>query len=74
MRSEDMDEAEAAVEKLAVNYKKLFHLENARALLLDMANEYLKGEKLSEETDRQYGAGISSFIAEAIRRFYGENC
>ena len=74
MRSEDMDEAEAAVEKLAVNYKKLFHLENARALLLDMANEYLKGEKLSEETDRQYGAGISSFIAEAMRRFYGENC
>ena len=74
--AEQYGSMEAFRETVDENLKdeKVFHLENARALLLDMANEYLKGEKLSEETDRQYGAGISAFIAEAIRRFYGENC
>ena len=63
--------AKEAVAMLAENYKKLFHLDNARNILLDLAKEYLVQEKLAEATDLQYGAGFSKYIANAIKRYYG---
>lgn len=57
--------------KLAESYKTMFHLDNARAILLDLAKEYLKHEKLAEATDRQFGEGCSEYIARAIVDYYG---
>ena len=38
----NMDMAHSAVEMLAENYKKMFKLDNARSILLDLASEYLQ--------------------------------
>ena len=60
-----------AVERLAENYKKMFHLDNARNILLDLANEYQKFPKLAEATDKQFGNGCSEYVAYAIQKYYG---
>lgn len=63
--------AKEAVVMLAENYKKLFHLDNARNILLDLAKEYLAHEKLAEATDKQYGVGCAEYIGNAIQMYYG---
>lgn len=63
--------AKETVALLAENYKKLFHLDNARNLLLDLAKGYLSDEKLAEVTDKQYGEGCAKYIANAIKMYYG---
>lgn len=65
------DMAQDAVGLLAENYKKMFALDNARNILLDLAKEYLHKAKLSELTDSQYGEGCSEYIAHAIQKYYG---
>lgn len=67
----NMDMAHSAVEMLAENYKKMFALDNARNMLLDLAKEYLQKEKLAEITDSQYGEGCSEYVANAIQQYYG---
>lgn len=67
----DENAAREAVERLAENYKKMFRLDNARNILLDLAKEYLEYPKLAEATDRQFGAGCSEYVAHAIQRYYG---
>ncbi len=69
--ADNMDMAHSAVEMLAENYKAMFALDNARSILLDLAKEYLQGEKLAEATDRQYGKGCSEYVAHAIQHYYG---
>ncbi len=66
--------AQLAVEQLAGCYKKLFALDNARNILLDLAKEYLKNEKLAEVTNSQHGDGCSEYVARAIERYYGVSC
>lgn len=63
--------AKEAVEKLAENYKKMFQLDNARNILIDLAKEYLQQEKLAEGTDRVFGAGVSEYVANEILKYYG---
>lgn len=69
--SDNMDMERSAVELLADNYKKMFALDNARSILLDLAKEYLQNSKLAEVTDSQFGIGCSEYVANAIRRYYG---
>lgn len=69
--ADNIDMAYAAVAKLAENYKKMFVLDNARNILLDLAKEYLQNAKLAEATDRQFGKGVSCYIAHAIQHYYG---
>ena len=71
--SNDMDMERSAVEMLAENYKKMFALDNARSILLDLSKEYLQNSKLAEATDSQFGIGCSEYIANAIKRYYGDN-
>lgn len=59
------------VERLAENYKKMFHLDNARNILLDLAKEYLNYPELAEITDNQFGVGCSEYVAHAIQKYYG---
>lgn len=70
-KNHNMQLAKEAVEKLADNYKKLFHLDNARHILLDLAIAYLNQEKLAEVTDHQYGDGCAEYVAKAIQEYYG---
>lgn len=67
----NMDMAHSAVEMLAENYKTMFALDNARNILLDLAKEYLQGEKLAEATDNRFGKGCSEYVAHAIQHYYG---
>ena len=69
--SGDENAAKEAVERLAENYKIMFRLDNARNILLDLANEYLKFPKLAEATDNQFGIGCSEYVAYAIQKYYG---
>ena len=69
--TDDTDMAHSAVELLAENYKTMFALDNARNILLDLAKEYLRDEKLAKATDSQFGLGCSEYIALAIQHYYG---
>lgn len=60
-----------AVEKLAESYKRMFCLDNARSILLDLAKEYLENGKLAEGTDSVFGAGCAEYVAHAILNYYG---
>lgn len=62
---------ENAVKELADSYKCLFKLDNARALLLEVAKDYTGNSQMEEATDRQYGKGITRYIGWAIYRYYG---
>ena len=69
--SGDVNAEREAVELLAESYKKMFNLDNARNILLDLANEYLHFPKLAEVTDSQFGNGCSEYVACAIQKYYG---
>ena len=69
--ADNMKMAHSAVEMLAENYKKMFALDNARNILLDLAKEYLQSGKLAEATDSQFGNGCSEYVANAIKDYYG---
>ncbi len=70
-KSGSIDMAHSAVEMLAENYKKMFALDNARNILLDLAKEYLQNAKLAEAADSQFGEGCAEYAAYAIQRYYG---
>lgn len=69
--TKDADLEKESVAKLAEIYKGLFKLDNARSILLDLAKEYLKEDKLAEVTDTQYGEGIARYVGSAILNYYG---
>lgn len=68
----DADLEKDAIAKHAELYKKMFNLDNARAMLLDLAKEYMENEKLAETIDNQFGVGCAEYTAQAIKRYYGE--
>ena len=49
----------------------MFHLDNSRHLLLKMATDYLNNGVLVEATDEQYGAGVTEYIGQVIKKYYG---
>lgn len=67
----DAELAHSAVEMPAENYKKMFALDSARNILLDLAKEYLQNSKLAEVTDAQFGKGCSEYVANAKKNYYG---
>lgn len=69
--TKDADLEKESVAKLAEIYKGLFKLDNARSILLDLAKEYLKEDKLAEVTDAQYGEGVAKYVGSAILNYYG---
>lgn len=71
MVNEDNELKEAAIKKLAESNKKMWHIENARYFLLQLADQIEKNELLSVATDKQYGMGVALYIVRAIREHYG---
>lgn len=60
-----------AIKRLVENYKAMLRIENARYFLLQLADVILKNDMLTEATDKQYGEGVSVYIANAIKEHYG---
>lgn len=71
-KNSDDGMAMEAVKELGERYKTLFKMDNARALLLETAKDYLDHSQLEEATDKQYGKGVTRYIGSAISRYYGE--
>ena len=71
MEKQDVDMGAECVKKLAESYKKFLHVDNARYVLLKTAEDYLGNGVLTEATDKQYGQGITKYIGEAIKHYYG---
>lgn len=60
-----------AVKRLAENNKNMWHVENVRYFLLQLADEIKGNEILAKATDEQYGKEVSLYISDAIREYYG---
>ena len=71
MEKQDADMETECVGKLTESYKKLLRVDNARYVLLKTADDYLGNGVLTEVTDKQYGQGVTKYIGEAIKRYYG---
>ena len=71
MTNEDNELKEAAIKRLAEINKEMWHIENVRYFLLQLAEQIEKNELLSEATDKQYGMGVALYIVKAIRGHYG---
>lgn len=71
MINEDNELKETAIKKLAESNKEMWHIENARYFLLQLAEQIEKNELLSAATDKQYGMGVAMYIVRAIREHYG---
>lgn len=71
MEKQDADVETECVKKLAESYKKLLRVDNARYVLLKTADDYFGNGVLTEVTDKQYGQGVTKYIGEAIKRYYG---
>ena len=71
MEKQDADVETECEKKLAESYKKLLRVDNARYVLLKTADDYLGNGVLTEVTDKQYGQGVTKYIGEAIKRYYG---
>ena len=68
---QDADMETECVGKLAESYKKLLRVDNARYVLLKTADDYVGNGVLTEATDKQYGQGVTKYIGESIKRYYG---
>lgn len=71
MKSQDNDLAMKLVKRMAEANKVMFHLDNSRHLLLKMAADYLNNGVLVEATDEQYGVGVTEYIGQVIKKYYG---
>ena len=71
MAHSDEKLAMESVKALGESYKNMFRVENPRALLLEVAKDYLNHSRLEEATDKQYGKGVTKYIGSAIYRYYG---
>lgn len=67
----DAEKERQLISQYAENYKQILNLDNARAILIDTAKEYLENQQLKEATDKIYGANFAEFFANAIQRYYG---
>ena len=52
--------------------KQLYQLNDAKVLILELADAYKKDEKMKASLDTQYGVGTVDFFASAVAQFYLE--
>lgn len=71
MTHSDEKLAMESVKALGESYKNMFRVENSRALLLEVAKDYLNHSQIEEPTDKQYGKGVTKYIGSVIYRYYG---
>lgn len=74
MQTGDEDLKEEALRRLAESNKAVWHFENVRYYLLQLADTFERIPELIEATDKEYGAGVTQYMAKAIREHYGVSC
>ena len=71
MKTNDMNLREEALKRLAESNKKIWHFENVRYYLLQLADTLERYPEMIEATDKEYGEGVTLFIVKAIREHFG---
>ena len=71
LKTDDNDLKEDALKRLAESNKNIWHIENTRYYLLQLADTLERYPEMIEATDKEYGEGVTMFIANAIREHYG---
>lgn len=69
--SGDGNEMQELVKRLEDNTKKMYRTENARFILLKVAEDYLAKGKNAQVLDSLYGAGVTENMGKAINAYYG---
>ena len=67
----DLEEAEITLKRLAESNKRIWHFENIRYYLLQLADTLERYPEMIAATDKEYGEGVTLFIVKAIREHYG---
>ena len=70
MKAKDEAKKEDALRRLAESNKAMWHIENARYYLLQLAKTYAQNEELIKATDQQYGEGVVQYMVDAIREHF----
>ena len=73
LKTDDNDLKKDALKRLAESNKNIWHIENTRYYLLQLADTLERYPEMIEATDKEYGEGVTMFIANAIREHYGVN-
>ena len=71
MKTENTGLREEALRRLAESNKAVWHFENVRYYLLQLADTFERIPELIEAIDKEYGAGVTKYMANAIREHYG---
>lgn len=69
--TEENGETLELVKRLEDNTKKMYRTENARYILLKVAEDYLANGKTAQVLDELYGVGVTASIGKAINEYYG---
>ena len=70
MKTGDASLKEEALKRLAESNKAVWHIENVRYYLLQLADTLERYPEMIETTDKEYGEGVTLFIEKAIREHY----
>lgn len=71
METSDVGLKEDALKRLAESNKKIWHIENTRYYLLQLAETMERYPEMTAATDKQYGEGVTMYIVNTIREHYG---
>ena len=71
MKTGDTALKEEALRRLAESNRAVWHFENVRYYLLQLADTLERHPELIEATDKEYGVGVTQYMANAIREHYG---
>ena len=71
LNANDEDLREDALKRLAESNKRIWHFENIRYYLLQLADTLERYPEMIAATDKEYGEGVTLFIVKAIREHYG---
>ena len=71
LNTNDEDLREDALKRLAESNKRIWHFENIRYYLLQLADTLERYPEMIAATDKEYGEGVTLFIVKAIREHYG---
>ena len=61
------------VQRLEDNTNKMYHMSNARSMLIAGARSYISDAKVAGVIDSLYGEGVAQNVGRAVLEYYGES-
>lgn len=68
--SADLPEVTSLMKEYDSVLKDMFHLEDARKMMLDMAATYRSNQEIQMVQDKMCGEGVTEFLAKVMEAFY----